>query len=318
LLRWRFLLGALFIAALAILCWLDCVVVTSRPGVFLLPLALMVGWMGVVELLEIFNHRGRMPLPWAMFSGVLISVLMAGLPVIWPELVAKTAPGQLGWLTIGMTAGLLLAFWGEITRYDGKWHTTINLGLEAFSILYLGGTLGFIVQLRLLDLEPKDPFGLTGPSGQAGMLALVSLIAIVKMSDTGQYAIGRVLGRHKLAPLVSPGKTWEGVMGGALFAVVGAFLVFGWVEPYIMGTPNKSADFFADTGRVVRVAIYALLVAAAGILGDLAESLLKREAGIKDSSTWMPGFGGLLDLLDSLLVAAPVAYLLWALGLVSA
>jgi phosphatidate cytidylyltransferase len=150
------------------------------------------------------------------------------------------------------------------------------------------------------------------------MLALVSLIAIVKMSDTGQYAIGRVLGRHKLAPLVSPGKTWEGVMGGALFAIVGAFLVFGWAAPYIMGTPNKSADFFADTGRVVRVAIYALLVAAAGILGDLAESLLKREAGIKDSSTWMPGFGGLLDLLDSLLVAAPVAYLLWALGLVSA
>src|SRR4051794_19211421 len=208
------------------LCWLDCEV--FRPGAFLLPVALMLGWMGVVELLEIFNKRGRMPLPWVLFSGVLIAVLFAGLEVLWPEAVAANVPGQLGWLAVGLIIGLYLALFGELQRYDTKWHTTINLGLEAFSILYLGGTLGFIVQLRLLDFEPKDPFGLAGPSGQSGMLALISLIAIVKMSDVGQYAVGRLIGRHKLAPMISPGKTWEGVVGGLLFAVGGAFLVFGW------------------------------------------------------------------------------------------
>jgi phosphatidate cytidylyltransferase len=314
LLRYRFLLGALFIAGLAMLCWLDCNV--TRPGAFLLPVALMVAWMGVVELLEIFNKRGRMPLAWVLYSGVLITVLLAGLEVIWPEAVNASVPGQLGWMVIGLIVGLYFALFGELQRYDTKWHTTINLGLEALSILYLGGMLGFMVQLRLLDLEPKDPFGLAAPSGQAGMLAFVSLIAIVKMSDIGQYAVGRLIGRHKLAPLISPGKTWEGVAGGLLFAIGGALLVFGWAQPYIMGTPNQPAALFSNPGRVVRIVMYAVLIAAAGIVGDLAESVLKREAGVKDSSSWMPGFGGVLDLLDSLLGAAPVAYLLWMLGLV--
>lgn len=314
-LRYRFLLGILFIAGLAMLCWLDCKV--TRPGAFLLPVALMVAWMGVVELLEIFNKRGRMPLPWVLYAGVLITVLLSGLEVLWPEAITSNVPGQLGWMSIGLIIGLYLALFGELQRYDTKWHTTINLGLEAFSILYLGAALGFMVQLRLLSMEPKDPFGLTTPSGQAGMLALVSLIAIVKMSDIGQYAVGRLVGRHKLAPLISPGKTWEGVIGGLLFAIGGAFLVFGWAEPYIMGTPNQPVNLFGDPVRVVRLVIYAIAIAAAGILGDLAESVLKREAGVKDSSSWMPGFGGVLDLLDSLLGAAPVAYLLWVLGLVA-
>ncbi len=290
------------------LCWLDCEV--TRPGAFLLPVALMLGWMGVVELLEIFNKRGRMPLPWVLFSGVLIVVLFAGLEVLWPAAVSLNVPGQLGWMAVGLIVGLYLALYGELQRYDTKWHTTINLGLEAFSILYLGCALGFIVQLRLLNSNPFVT------DCQSGMLALVSLIAIVKMSDVGQYAVGRLIGRHKLAPMISPGKTWEGVVGGLLFAVGGAFLVFGWAEPYIMGTPNEPTHFFSDTVRVVRVVVYAMVLAAAGILGDLSESVLKREAGVKDSSSWMPGFGGVLDLLDSLLGAAPVAYLLWVLGLV--
>ncbi len=240
-LRYRFLLGTLFIAALVMLCWLDQVI---YPGAFLLPLALMLGSMGVVELLEIFNKRGRMPLPWVLFSGVFICILLAGLPILWPKLVLTTPPGQLGWLTIGLIAGLLLAFWGEVTRYDGKWHTTLNLGLEVFSILYVGGTLGLIVQLRLLN---DDPFS---NNASSGMLALVSLIAVVKMSDTGQYAAGRLFGRHKLAPLVSPGKTWEGAVGGMVFAIAAAWIVFGWASHYITGASGDFASFFTDYSRL--------------------------------------------------------------------
>jgi phosphatidate cytidylyltransferase len=246
-----------------------------------------------------------------LFSGVLISVLLAGVSVLWPNLVFANVPGPLGWLAIGLASGLLLAFIGEILRYDGKWHTTINLSLEAFSILYLGGTLGFIVQLRLLG------GGSFGEDGRVGMLALVSLIAIVKMSDTGQYTAGRLFGRRKLAPLVSPGKTWEGAAGGVVFAILAAWIVFGWAAPYIVAdAPSNVASLFTDYGRLARVTIYAVALAAAGILGDLAESVLKRDAGVKDSSTWMPGFGGVLDLLDSLLGAAPVAYVFWALQVV--
>lgn len=307
-LRWRLLLGTLFVAALVVLCWLDCVV--ARPGTFLLPLALMAGWMGVVELLEIFNQRGRMPLSWVLSAGVLLSVLLAGITVLWPQASANAALGELGWIALGIMAGLLLAFFGEVRRYDGKWHSTINLALEAFTILYLGGSLGFMVQLRLLS------GGSFGSDGRVGMLALISLIAIVKMSDIGQYTVGRLIGRHKLAPLVSPGKTWEGAVGGVVFAVLAAVIVFGWAVPYFFNTAGSITQLLTDIPRLFRVAVYAVALTACGILGDLAESVLKRDAGVKDSSTWMPGFGGVLDLLDSLLGAAPVAYVFWALGFV--
>lgn len=307
-LRWRFLLGALFIAALVVLCWLDCVV--TRPGAFLLPLALMVGWLGVVELLDIFNTRGRMPLPGVLYSGVLLTILLSGATVLLPDLVKNATPGQLGLIAIGLIIGLLFAFFGEIRRYDGKWHSTINLALEAFAILYLGGAIGFLVQLRLLG------GGAFGSDGHVGMLALTSMIAIVKMSDIGQYTLGRLFGRHKLAPLVSPGKTWEGAIGGVIFAVLAAIIVFGWGVPHFFGTPGDITQLLTDFPRLIRIAAYAVALTAAGILGDLAESVLKRDAGVKDSSNWMPGFGGVLDLLDSLLGAAPVAYIFWAFGIV--
>ena len=81
-LRWRLILGTLFIAALVIWCWLDFVV--TRPGAFLVPLALGLTWCGVVELLDMFNRKGRYPLPWVMYGGSLLTVLVAGLPVLWP------------------------------------------------------------------------------------------------------------------------------------------------------------------------------------------------------------------------------------------
>jgi len=306
-LHWRFTLGALLVAALVLFCWLDFQV--ARPGAFLLPLALMLGWFSVVELLDIFDKRGRLPLPWAMFAGVLLTVLLAGMPVLWPGAV-DTGVGRLGWLAIGLAAGLLIAIAGELQRYDGRWQSTINLGLSMFAVLYLGGMMGFMLQLRLLGGQPW------GDDGRWGMLALLSLVVTVKMSDIGQYTVGRLIGRYKLAPLVSPGKTWEGAIGGLLFAVMGAWLVFEWVMPRFVGTAARGAGAFSATERPVAVMVFALAVAIAGILGDLAESMLKRDAGVKDSSTWLPGFGGVLDMLDSLLAAAPVAYVCWVLRLV--
>jgi phosphatidate cytidylyltransferase len=303
-LRWRLVFGALFIAALVLWCWLDANV--TRPGAFLLPLALMLSWLGTEEFLGMLNKRGRYPLPWVVYTGVLLTVLLSGLPIFWPGVVDLSSIGLLGWVTIGLVTGLIFALTGELSRYGGQWHSTLNVGLSMLVITYVGGLMAFIVQLRLLG----------GDDARTGMLALVSLIATVKMSDTGQYFTGRLIGRHKLAPVVSPGKTWEGAIGGLVFAIGTAWFLFGWEVRQLAspssGLPPLNESVFGG----VRIVLFAVAVAAAGLVGDLAESMLKRDAEVKDSSTWLPGFGGVLDLLDSLLIAAPIAYLFWVLGIV--
>jgi phosphatidate cytidylyltransferase len=190
---------------------------------------------------------------------------------------------------------LLLAFIGEMARYERPGRVVVRVGLSGLSFVYVGLLLSFVVQLRL--------FG----SNLTGLTALASLIAVVKMGDSGAYAIGRLFGRHKMTPLLSPGKTWEGAVGALLGAVLGAWLVFRLMPK---GTSDPPPDF--RWGWIV----YGVVVGIAGMIGDLAESLIKRDADRKDSSPWMPGFGGVLDVLDSVLFAAPVAWLLWVWGVV--
>jgi phosphatidate cytidylyltransferase len=301
----RILLGTLFIAAFVGLCWLDCR--AARPGAWLLPLAVALSLLGAGELTDMFCKRGSKPRPLAIQCGVLLTVLAAGMPVLAPNLIGGTSLNGLGWTAMGLAAALLVAMVGELQRFNAAGAATTNLALTSFAVLYAGGLTGFVVQLRLLS------GGQWGTDGRWGMLALVSLVATVKMSDIGQYTVGRLIGRHKMAPVVSPGKTWEGAGGGIFFAVAAAWVVFMWGTNWIVGTPSGPAEKIATTSSSLAIVAFAVVVAAAGMLGDLAESLLKRDAGIKDSSGWMPGFGGVLDVLDSLLGAAPVAYLFWAM-----
>jgi phosphatidate cytidylyltransferase len=281
LLSWRITLGALFIAALVGLCWLDAR--ATPPGIVLLPLAIVVGLVGAGEMLAMFRQRGHAPFACSVYAGVLIVLIAAVVPVLR----AASQPGihiaPFGSLAIGLIAALLLTMVAEMYRFEDAGTATVNIALAFFAISYVGGLLGCLELLR-----------------SQGMLALVSMIAAVKSSDIGQYTAGRLFGKYKLAPRISPGKTREGFVGGLVFACVGAWIAFHFAP--------DSAD-----RSLLQIAVYAVALAIAGVLGDLAESLLKRDAGVKDSSTWMPGFGGVLDLVDSLLSAAPIAYLFWAM-----
>jgi phosphatidate cytidylyltransferase len=190
---------------------------------------------------------------------------------------------------------VLAAFVGEMARYERPGRVIVRIGLATLCFVYVGMLLSFVVQLRQLG------------DNRSGMAALVSIIAVVKMGDTGAYTVGRLIGRHKMAPVLSPGKTWEGAIGAVLFAILGSWIVFRLL-PFDRTTASASLDW----GWVV----YGIIVGIAGLIGDLAESLIKRDAGCKDSSPWMPGFGGILDVLDSILFAAPVAWILWVCRLV--
>jgi phosphatidate cytidylyltransferase len=152
-----------------------------------------------------------------------------------------------------------------------------DIGAGAFVQLYVTFLAGFYVVL-------------SGEDG--GQWWVLAALIIVVVADTGAYATGLNFGRHKLAPKISPGKTWEGFAGAAVSAMIAgtllAWLMLGqpWWEGLIMG----------------------LVLMLVGTMGDLIESLIKRELGIKDISGWLPGHGGFLDRLDSILPSAAVAY----------
>ena len=281
-LRWRLALGIPLIALLVALCWFDHS--AARPGIYLAPLAILLCGLATQEMIRLFRTMGHQPLAWAIYLGTLLPVIACCIPIAMMPYPADCPVGKLGWLACGLAAGMVVAMVGEMTRYEKPGTTINNLAMAALAILYVGGLLGFIIQLRLLP---------------GGMTALLSLIFAVKVSDTGQYTCGKLFGKHKLAPLLSPGKTWQGTIGGIAISMLLTTLVFR-----TLGSPAS-------------LLVYAFLLTVAGIVGDLAESLLKRDAGVKDSSSWLLGFGGVLDILDSLLVAAPVAYACWVLGLVA-
>jgi len=266
------------------------------------PLAVVLCLLATQEMLGMFRAGGSNPLAWAVYLGTLLPLVAACAPIAWQQYPTDCHVGRLGWLACGLAAGLLVALVGEMRRYTAPGQTMANLGAAALSILYVGGLLGFLVQLRLLPVA--------GDVSRGGLLAMLSMIVVVKATDIGAYTAGRLWGRHKMAPVLSPGKTWEGVVGGLVFAVVGAWLALGPLASKLGIVSERDG-----LSWLVGVLVYAMVVSCAGILGDLAESLFKRDAGVKDSSTWLPGFGGVLDLLDSLLVAAPVAYFCWMSGL---
>jgi phosphatidate cytidylyltransferase len=140
------------------------------------------------------------------------------------------------------------------------------------------------------------------------MVALFSMLLIVKMADTGAFACGKSFGRNKMMPVLSPGKTWEGAVGGVVVACVTSWAFFRFAAPLIAGGSWVQPPVAAVVG-------YGAALAVAGMIGDLAESLLKRDMQRKDSSTWLPGLGGVLDIIDAPLIAGPVAWLWWEMGL---
>lgn len=160
-----------------------------------------------------------------------------------------------------------------------------GVGVTILGVLYIAFLGGFIVAMRV-GFEDKGV-----PHLSTKLLAFFFLV--VMGADTGAYYVGKNFGKHKLAPEISPGKTWEGVIGGLILSSLFALLASVWFFPEL--------DFKAAIPLAVVMSIV-------GLFGDLAESAIKRGAGAKDAANILPGHGGLLDRLDSLLFNAPILY----------
>lgn len=172
-----------------------------------------------------------------------------------------------------------------------------NLGATFVGMVWITFAMPFLVQIRgvgvLMETRGGQPF-FEMPFGIPIRAWLVlSVLLVIWAGDSGAYFVGRAIGKHKMAPAISPNKTWEGAIGG----LAASWLVGHWMVNHVG----------LYTGLAL---VFGLIVGAAGQIGDLFESAIKREIGIKDFGNLLPGHGGVLDRFDSLLFAAPVAYLL--------
>ncbi len=294
---WRVVLGIAFSAALAALCWLD--YQADPPGLWLLPLALVAAALGAVELGDLFVPSRGWGDHFCPVASTLCVVGASGVYLWRPDYPAQGPVGQLGWALVGVVAGLYLTLACELFRFRSGTDARPRVAAAVAAMTIVGVPVSVMIHLRAIF---DDAWG---------MLALCSLLIPVKLGDIGAYTAGRLIGRHKMAPAVSPGKTWEGLVGGLMASVLGSYATFNWLAPAM----NLEA-LPLDTTAMPRWVAFGCLVGLGGVMGDLAESLLKRSAGAKDSSRWMPGFGGVLDLLDSLLGGGAVCYALWVVGLV--
>jgi phosphatidate cytidylyltransferase len=160
----------------------------------------------------------------------------------------------------------------------------LAISTSLFGLMYVPWLLNFIQKINFFP-------------GVDGKFYVLYFIIVTKFSDTGAYAVGSLIGRHKMIPRISPGKTWEG-FGGAIFFSTAASLVFA----HFLGDKMSGMNWRHAT-------VLGFLLGSTAVIGDLIESLFKREAGVKDSGGLFPGIGGILDLLDSLLFNAPIMYL---------
>jgi phosphatidate cytidylyltransferase len=160
----------------------------------------------------------------------------------------------------------------------------VAIAVTLFGLMYVPWLLNFIQKINFFP-------------GVDGRFYTLYFILVTKFSDTGAYVVGSLIGRHKMIPRISPGKTWEGFVGAIALSTAASVAFVHFCGANMAGMNLRHAI------------ILGIILSITAVIGDLIESLFKREAGVKDSGRFFPGIGGILDLLDSLLFNAPIMYL---------
>ena len=241
-----------------------------------------IGLISLSELRVMSRGLGRRPLR----SGYLV------LPVIVVS--AAFRPG--GDVLLGLLSLIVLVSFTEALTLGNAAGSALDWAMDCANVAYLAIPLGAAATLRGIDgeidsgwlHEIADTLSLGWDAAPRGLAWLLFVIVVTWLSDTGAYLVGRAVGRRPLAPTISPKKTVEGLLGGYLFAGIAAVAA--------------SAAFGLDFPWWA-IALGTITIASIGVVGDLSESLLKRQAGVKDSGRLIPGHGGMLDRIDALLFA---------------
>lgn len=246
-------------------------------AVILLPVVLGVAWAGgwwltlvavaggLIALHELFTiGRTLRPIVLGGYVGLILTLVGAEL-------------GGVPWLLGGVFSALLVSF-VVFGFSDARPSAAASISFTMLGVAWVGGGIGSLVLLRAI---PQD-----------GRLVLYTVLLAVFAADTAAFVVGRAVGRHKMAPRISPGKSWEGFVGGTVAATAVAFFAL-----YDQGVLSD-----------IQALGLGAAIAVSSVLGDLFESAVKRDFGVKDSGRMLAGHGGVLDRVDSLLWAGPTAY----------
>ena len=286
-LRHRLIFGSIMIVILGTLFWLDNAVegsmipstsIPTPPGSILFLIFVALVYLGAAELHAVFKALDVQSTKWITQVASAATLISFFAVIHFPSLSTDT-------LAATLVAGFWLTLLWHVRNAEVK-GAVLAGGATVISMTYLGLMSGFLLAIR----------------HDHSTWMVLAVIIVTKCCDIGAYFTGRALGKHKMIPWLSPKKTWEGLAGGVLFSSIVA-AAFAWSQ----GDSSTSIP-------IALAAVFGAILAVVGQAGDLTMSLFKRDAGVKDSGSVIPGFGGVMDVVDSPLLVAPVAY--WLLRLV--
>jgi len=242
-------------------------IVRYAPPLAFVALVAIAALLSVEEFYRLYYRDEGLPAAVMTFGFGATALILASFQ--WPGGISERT------IVLAIAVGALLH---RLCARRTVTHGLTDPAILAFGPLYIGLCLGHLLPVRAM---PEGEFLIFG------------LFLVTWAADTGAYYAGTSFGRHKLAPVISPNKTVEGLAGGLMAALLAVFLARAWFLPVLTVTDCVAV---------------ACLLTISGLLGDLAESAMKRGAGVKDSGSLIPGHGGMLDRLDSLLFTAPAFY----------
>jgi phosphatidate cytidylyltransferase len=290
-LGWRLGISAVLVPCLLLLFWWDSTLGAGAP--VLLVFCLLLSIRSTFELSQLLKTRAMKP---SFEVTALCNVLIIFAAWAHSRMIVKVDPQQallisLGWVAVAAVGGFGLLLLFEAVRFRKPGRSMESLGANLITLFYAGGLLAVIAQFRWF------------PDASIGYFAIGSVIIAAKSGDIMAYTFGRLWGRRKMVPRLSPGKTWMGGFGAIVGSGLGGWLWLTFGGQLFEAEPTASS--------LECVLAYSVTMGIVGLIGDLCESLIKRDAEKKDSATLLPGFGGLLDLLDSPLFAGPIALAWW-------
>ncbi len=288
----RSIVGGLIAAGFAAIAWADATGFAGwRSGHWLVLVAIAFTAGGSLEIVRMAASRGLFLRPLLVPAA---GAFLAAVPLVVHDL-AGPQGGSADWLALAVALVLGLMAIVEVAAYRREAAALPRLAAGFATATAIGLPFAFMMRLRLMH----------DTAGFSSLVPLASMLAVVKSGDIAAYLVGSRLGRNRMAPLLSPGKTWEGAA-----ASLAASLAVAWL---FLDVLHESAP-----GPWGGWPVFGVSVGLAGMLGDLSESLVKREFAAKDSGASLGALGGFLDLADATLLAAPVAWGLWVLGRLAA